>query len=114
MLSISLAGNRQITAGLAGLIDGLGNLDEPTAAAARIAATAGRERAPKVSGFLARSISSSGGTVYSNAPYAAVIHWGWAARNIGATHFLSDGATSSEPAWSAEFSEHLEFLINKL
>nr|DAL28217.1 MAG TPA_asm: putative tail component [Caudoviricetes sp.] len=69
-------------------------------------------KAPKVTGRLAASIrpmaQQSRVRISSRLPYAGPIHWGWASRHITPTTFISDAATSTEPAWTELFWRELE------
>lgn len=90
-------------------------------ATAALVANAGRARAPKVSGRLAGTIRPSGTKTkavvragFARVPYAGPIHWGWPARNITAQPFLSDAATSTEPAWQNIYLQAVDRAISKV
>lgn len=62
-----------------------------------------RSKAPAVTGRLANSIRAERAATQASVtaggpgvPYAAPIHWGWAARNISAQPFLVDALTAAE------------------
>lgn len=119
--TVRLDGGRQLRAGLSQLEDGIKDLKAAHKDAAQIAATASAALAPVVSGKLKRTIRAAGtktagiiraGT--SKVPYAPAIHWGWKARNITGSFFLSDGATSSEGRWIRVYEDHLHQLVNKI
>lgn len=91
------------------------------AATAQLVAAAGRARAPKVSGRLAGTIRPSGTKTkavvragFARVPYAGPIHWGWPSRNISAQPFLSDAATSTEPAWQNIYMQAVDKAISKV
>lgn len=75
-------------------------------------------KAPKVTGRLAQSIrpaaQQSRVRIASRLPYAGPQHWGWAARNIEPTHFISDAATSTEPTWIELYWRELEDAISSI
>lgn len=90
-------------------------------ATAQLVAAAGRARAPKVSGRLAGTIRPSGTKTkavvragFARVPYAGPIHWGWPSRNISAQPFLSDAATSTEPAWQNIYLQAVDKAISKV
>ena len=77
--------------------------------------------APKVSGALAGSIRASrlaGGISVkagsAGIPYANPIHWGWPARNIEASLFLTNAASQSEPEWTAFYEQELDKIIDRV
>lgn len=81
---------------------GIADLKAAHAAAGQVVAERAKALAPRQSGALAGGIRASkqqsqavvraggGGVVY-----AGVQQWGWAARNIGATYFLTNGLRQS-------------------
>lgn len=99
----------------------LKDLTAAHSATAQLVANAGRARAPKVSGALAGTIRPSGTKTkavvragFARVPYAGPIHWGWPARSIPAQPFLSDAATSTEPAWQNIYLAALDKTISKV
>lgn len=99
----------------------LGDLAAAHSATARMVAAAGRARAPKVTGRLAGTVRPSGTKTkavvragFARVPYAGPIHWGWPARNITAQPFLSDAATSTEPAWQQIYLDALDRTISRV
>ena len=120
-LSVRLDGGKELRAGLAGVEGGLAELKAAHREAAAIAAEGAAARAPSVSGNLRRTIRAAGtaraGIVRvgnKRAPYAGPINYGWARRHIGASWFLNDGATATEPRWVGVYQDHLETLVNKI
>lgn len=84
-------------------------------------AAAGRARAPKLTGALAGTVRPSGTKTravvragFARVPYAGPIHWGWPARGIAAQPFLSDAATSTEPAWQNIYLDAINKTIDKV
>lgn len=119
--TVRLDGGRQLRAGLKDVEGGLKDLKAAHKDAAQIAATASAALAPSVTGRLKRTIRAAGtaraGIIRAGTkrvPYAPAIHWGWKARNISGSFFLSDGATSSEGRWIRVYEDHLNQLVNKL
>lgn len=99
----------------------LGNLKAAHAKAAKIAETAAASAAPVLTGSLKGSLRSSGtGTAgiiragTKSVPYAAPIHWGWAARGIDPQPFISEGAQASEPVWLRVFEADLEDILDQV
>lgn len=120
-LTVRLDGGRQLRKGLADVEGGLDDLKAAHREAAGIAARASAALAPKKSAKLAATIRASGtktaGIVRSGTkrvPYAGPIHWGWAARNIKGSFFLSDGARNTEGQWIRVYQDHLTELIEKI
>lgn len=77
-----------------------------------IVSAAAAARAPKVTGKLAASVRpmarQTSVRIASRVVYAGPIHWGWAARNIAPHTFISDAATSTEPAWLELYWREIE------
>lgn len=76
---------------------------------------------PRVSGRLAGSIRPGGTQTQAIAraggvavPYANPIHWGWPARNIRASLFLTTTAADTEPEWTDIYMARLEEIIGKV
>lgn len=114
---IKVEGARELKAALRKIEGGIADLKEAHADAAHIVEVRAVELVPYVSGNLAGSIRSSGtqagGVVRSGAarvPYAGVIHFGWAARNIRPQPFLYDALDDR----TDEVIETYEKQINKL
>lgn len=88
--------------------------------AADVADTA-RRKVPRRSGALAGSIRSSGqartGVVRAGSrgvPYAGVIHFGWAARNIRPTPFLYDALDERRQDVINRWSNELDRIVGKV
>ena len=99
----------------------LGDLKAAHAKAAKVAETAAAGLAPVLSGALKASLRSSGtareGVIRAgkaSVPYAAPIHWGWAARGIEPQPFISEGAQVSEPVWLRVFEEDLDKILDQV
>lgn len=99
----------------------LQDLKDAHAKAAGIAETAAEQLVPVRSGALRASLRSSGtqsgGIIRAggaSVPYAAPIHWGWAARNIAPQPFISEGAQDSEPVWLRVFEADLDRILDQV
>lgn len=97
--SIRIEGARELRRALKAAGDDLTELKEANQAAARVVFDAAERTVPRRSGALARSgrvnkAATRGSVVYGGArvPYAAPIHWGWAARGIEAQPWVTDAA----------------------
>lgn len=94
----------------------LADLTATNRKAAGIVASAGRAAAPRVSGHLAAGITARAtarfGEVIDNRPYAAVIHWGWPARNIAPDEFLSSAGQAVEPVWLGLYANDIQNALN--
>lgn len=86
-----------------------------------IVVTRAKALAPSVSGAMAGSIRASrkqagvsvragGGTV----PYAAVIQWGWAARNITPAYYLTNGLAQSQQAALDAYYAEVDKLLDSI
>lgn len=84
-----------------------------------VAATVTRAASPpRVTGRLAGSVRPgatqtaalvrAGG---ARVPYAGVIHWGWAARNIEPQPFLTDAAHRTEPVWVDQYERAVDRVL---
>lgn len=84
-------------------------------AAGDVVLTAARGRAPRVSGRLRSSLTvdTSPGvvSVSSELIYAPIIEWGWPARNIEASHYLTGAAEATEGQWSPLYTEETAAIL---
>lgn len=118
---VRVEGARQLRAALKRAEGGLADLRAVNARAAAVAAVAGRTEAPRQTGALAASVRSSGTQAAAivragstAVPYAAVIHYGWAARHIRPNPYLLEGAEQTEPAWLALYRQEIDRLIDRV
>jgi hypothetical protein len=118
---VEVRGAKELRKTLKAAGDDLGDLKDVNLAVGNMVAATASGMAPRLSGALAGSIRASraagGVTLKSGSariPYAGVIHWGWPAHNIAAQPFLSDAATSTEPAWTAMYEAELDRIIEKV
>jgi len=114
-------GGRELRKTLRKAGDDLGDLKDVHQAVGNMVAATASGLAPRRSGALAGSIRASraatSATIRAGGariPYAGPIHWGWPARNITANPFLSNAATSTEPAWVALYETELEKIIDRV
>lgn len=118
---VRVEGGRELRRTLRQAGDDLQGLKDAHAEAARIAATASADLAPRRTGRLAATIRSSGtktaGIVRAGraaVPYAGAIHWGWPARNITANPFISQGARDSEGRWIRVYEDAVATALQKV
>jgi len=97
------------------------DLKAANAAAAALVAAAAAARAPRRSGRLAATLRGNRAvgraTVLAggaSVPYAAPIHWGWAARGIEAQPFVSEAAQATEAAWVAAYLTDIERVVDSV
>lgn len=94
----------------------LSDLKDAHKRAADVARDRIASKAPEKSGRLKATIRSAGtktaGIVRlgnnTKVPYAGPVHWGWAARNIPANPFASEGAQESEPQWLPIYQTYVD------
>lgn len=89
------------------------NLRAANAEVAKEVERAARQRAPKRTGRLARSIVGRAGNrnnaeIGSTLIYAPVIHNGWPRHHITANPFLIKGAEASQDQWMGTYQEHVQ------
>lgn len=120
-VGIRVEGGARLRRTLKAAAGDLGDLKAAHAAAAKIAQTAAAGLAPVRSGALKASLRSSGtgreGIIRAgkaSVPYAAPIHWGWAARGIAPNPFISEGAQASEPIWLEVFESDLDKILDQV
>lgn len=118
---VRVEGVRQLRRALSAAGDDLADFREANAAAAAIAAAAGRSQAPHRSGRLVASVRSSGTKTQAviraggaRIPYAGPIHWGWQRRHITAQPFLSAGAQGSEPSWLPVYTAAIDRIVARI
>lgn len=115
---VKVVGARQLRRTLKAAGSDLSELKDVHSKVGSIVVAAGRTGAPRRSGALAGSVRASraaaSATVRAGsarAPYAGPIHWGWPRRGIRAQPFLSDAATSTEPAWTAVYEQAIDQIL---
>lgn len=86
--------------------DRLEDHQDVDAQAAETVADAIADRAPYVTGFLARSVEPHGPAVDVGAIYGPVIDNGWPARNIEPQPFVDEGLTDSQDAVLELYQQH--------
>ena len=85
-------------------------------AAAEIAVSASRGRAPVRTGRLRASgradVSAGAGRIVFEVPYALFVHWGVPSRGIEPNPFAMQGARETEPLWTRLYERHLDKSID--
>lgn len=119
--TVEVDGLKQLIRSLRRAGDDLADLKEANQQAATIALHGAQARAPIDSGRLAASGRTAkqaararflfGG---ARVPYAAVVHWGWPARDIPADTYGSDGARKTEPLWTESYQTAIQALCNSV
>lgn len=96
-------------------------MKEANAAAARIVLDDARRRVPTRTGTLKSTLRSTGtltsGIVragFQRVPYAGPIHWGWPARSIKPTPFMSDAAAATQNAWLAAYEKGIDKALSQI
>jgi hypothetical protein len=97
----------------------LSELKDAHTKAAQMVADRAAELAPRRSGALAGTIrpakQANRARVMAGSAkvkYAAPIHWGWPARNIGSQPFLTDAATETESAWVEQYFRDVQAALD--
>jgi hypothetical protein len=118
--SITVEGAKQLQRALRQVEGGMADLKVAHAEAAKIVERQAEAIAPRRSGRLAASVRSSGqarqGIVRAGkaaVPYAGVIHFGWAARNIAPQPYLYDALDARRAEVIATYNGHVNKLIKK-
>ena len=117
---IGIVGLRETIKSLEQLGTDVSELKQAMQRIGNIVVVEAQARAPKVSGALASSIkgNKAKGQVTIKAgsakvPYAGVQHYGWPARNIKATKFITGAAASKREEVIQAISDELDNLISQ-
>ena len=118
---VKVEGGRQFRSTLKRAEIGLDDLKSAHAKAAGIVVGYARPHTPRRSGRLAESVRSTGtGTAaiiragFASVPYANPIHWGWPARHIVATPWISRDARASEDVWRQVYEDAVSRLVDRI
>ena len=118
--AITVEGAKQLQRALRQVEGGTTDLKAVHAEAAQIVAKQAELITPRRSGRLMESVRSAGqarqGIVRAGrakVPYAGVIHFGWAKRNIAPQPFLYDALDLRQKEVIAKYENHVKKLINK-
>lgn len=118
---VEVLGARRLAATLRKAGADMSRLRDVNKATADVVAGAARVTVPVRSGRLAASIRTSGtqrqGVVRAGrklVPYAGPIHWGWRARNIRPTYFLTGPAKATEPEWVQLYLDRMNELLDSV
>lgn len=117
-----VVGGRELRRTLKNAGDDLSDLKAAHKAAAEVAATRIRQKAPDVSGALGATIRAAGtktaGIVRignnTKVRYAGPIHFGWYRRHIQPNPFATTGAKESENQWVQLYADAVERALNKI
>lgn len=116
---VEVKGARELRKTLKASGEGIGQLKEANAKAASIVTQAAIPMTPFVTGTLRGSIRGTGQASRAiiraggaRVPYAGPIHWGWPARHIKGTAFLSDAGTSTETVWLPVYEADIQRIID--
>ena len=113
-MDVELDGLPALVDRLARAHDGILDLSEPNAQAARLVAGDADARVPKATGALAASrtisVSGTGWGIGYGRPYAALVHWG--TRYMRARPWLIQAARDAEPTWMDDLTEHVQHLLD--
>lgn len=94
--------------------DGILDLSEPNAQAARLVAAQADGAVPKATGELAASrtvtVTGTGWGIGYGKPYAPFVHWG--TRRMRARPWLTDAARDTEPTWMDDLTTHVQHLLD--
>ncbi len=117
-MGAQLLGVDRLVATIGDARTGLMDMADAHQAAGRIITAAASASAPRRTGRLAGSgrvkTRPARTVVEFAAPYAAVIHWGWRARNIEPNEFASQAAQRTEPQWRAVFENEVADLVGTI
>lgn len=118
--TITIEGARRLRKALRSVDGGVDDLKSTHAESAQIVERRAAELVPRRSGALGGSIRSSGqaagGVVRSGrarVPYAGVIHFGWAARNISPQPFLYDALDDRRTEVLDVYAARVDGLVKK-
>lgn len=119
-----LEGARRLRATLRKAGDDLSDLKAANLKAANIVAPVARNRAPRKRGRLEQTVRPgatktaaiirAGNNAKAGVAYANPIHWGWFARHIKPTLFLSRAAQESENQWIVPYEQALDNAVQKI
>jgi len=95
---------------------------EPNLAAAKIAAPVAKGKAPvgktgRLAGSVRPGATRTAGIIRAGGaavPYAGVQEWGWPRRNIVGKHYLTGGASESEPRWIEVYWRELQRILSNI
>lgn len=120
-VTVRVEGLSRLRRGLRDLGDGVDDLKDANARAARIVATAAAARAPRVSGALAGTLRGNRAAGRASVmagrasvAYAGPIHWGWPARGIEANPFVVDAAQATEGLWLSGYEADIDDLVDRV
>lgn len=120
-VTVKVEGARQLRSALKRAGAELGELTDAHREAAALVASAAAARAPQRTGRLAASIRPNASRTRARVaaggaatPYAGPIHWGWPARNIAESLFVTEAAAELEETWLSRYEAELERIVGKV
>ncbi|MCB4209163.1 hypothetical protein [Arthrobacter sp. UM1] len=118
---VEFAGGYQLRKTLRAAGDDLSRLKALHREVGEIVADGARQRTPRRRGRLVGSIRVSprqtGVSIRAGRkaiPYAGPVHWGWPARGIGQSLYLTDAAKASEPRWVGVYARGVVKILDQV
>lgn len=119
--TVKVDGARELRRALGRAGTDLRQLNDAHRAASTIVAQAAGAYVPRRSGVLAASIRPQGTRARARVaaggaavPYAGPIHWGWPARHIAPTLFITEAASNTEPIWTGRYEDEIAKIVGKV
>lgn len=115
---VQVQGADRLAATLHDAADDVADLAAANADTGQLVADRTRALAPKVTGQLAGSVWAEAlpdrAVVHIDAPYAAPINYGWAARNITPNPYATDALDQSSGAVQARMGQELDSILGRV
>jgi hypothetical protein len=119
--TVRVYGGRELRRALKKAGADMRQLTDAHRAASSIVAAEAAARAPRRSGALAGSVRAQatrtrGRVAVGGAaiPYAGPIHWGWPARHIAPSLFVTEAAAVTEPTWVERYEQGIAEIVQKV
>lgn len=117
--TVKVEGLGQLVRTLTAAGKGVEDLKEANQAASRIVLEEARRRVPRRTGRLeatgrVNKAAKKANVLFGNkrVPYAAVIEYGWPARNIGPHPYVSPAAEATRDQWLPEYEKNVQTLLD--
>jgi hypothetical protein len=118
---VRVEGARELRASLDHASAELGDLSDTHAEVAARWAAAARAAAPVVSGRLRATVRAEHAATAAvvtaggaGVPYAGPIHWGWPARNIAPSEFITGTAETMAPTWTDTYQSAVGRIVDRI
>lgn len=118
---VSVRGVRELARSLRQFEGGVADLRDANEKVGKIVAEDAKRRVPRRSGKLAGTIRATRaphrvkiGAGGARAVYGPVIHWGWPARHIRRSAFLTEAAAATRPQWIDAYTADIDRLTRKV